>query len=175
MQLVLYRNNNVFVEPSIQRKLNQHCVEISKQHHNIEKEDRNQFQAFSTLELIKEWKVKELRLSNYDSILGGNERAGLLPEISHIKFPSLRLLNLHGNGIESIEGLSRIWMPSLQTLRLASNSLICLADLRKANWPSLLEIGLSKPIALEMIIEFLKEIQFLVSSPRLKSIIIEWT
>ena len=50
------------------------------------------------IQLIKEWRVEELRLYK----LGFEKNPLIIKDISHISFGTLRILNLAGNQIESV-------------------------------------------------------------------------
>ena len=52
---------------------------------------------------------------------GDNHHPTILKEIRHIKFPSLKLLNLGKNSIASIEGIESLIMPQLEELYLCKN------------------------------------------------------
>jgi hypothetical protein len=79
-----------------------------------------------------------------------NYRATIVREIAHIHFTALTKLQLGGNKIESIEGLTRVHMAQIQivslctyTASIGNNSITSVGVIRKAAWPGLtiLDIG----------------------------------
>ena len=50
-----------------------------------------------------------------------NKNKNLIKEMEHIKFPLIQTLNLQGNYIESIEGLSRMDLKSMETIYLCTS------------------------------------------------------
>ena len=68
----------------------------------------------------------------------------MVKEIAHIHFTALTLLQLGGNRIESVEGLTRVHMAHIKDLLLCkysdnidSNKITSVGVIRKAAWPSL--------------------------------------
>ena len=81
----------------------------------------------------------------------GNDRATLVKEIAHLHFTALTLLNLSGNGIESVEGLARVQMPHIEYVYLCTytdnidnNNITSVGVIRKAAWPRLQTLGIGK-------------------------------
>ena len=80
-----------------------------------------------------------------------NNKPNIIKQLQHVAFPHLAELNIHGNEISSVEGLSRIFMPQLETLiiskiedRIGFNHMIGMRDLRKSHWPDLKFLCFSK-------------------------------
>ena len=78
----------------------------------------------------------------------------VLKAIRHIYFTALTMLDLEGNLLESIEGLSRMHLPLIQYLDLrytlyvvGDNRIISVKDIRKAAWPSLTGLSISIQLA----------------------------
>ena len=61
--------------------------------------------------LIQEWKVKTIKLvlTHYQKVVICT--LSILKDISSVVFPNLTQINIFGNQIVSIEGVSRIFMP----------------------------------------------------------------
>ena len=71
--------------------------------------------------LIKNWKAKMLELRKYSFYLGLNESPTILQSIREVRFPELTLINVQGNNIESVEGISRIHFPKLTGLWISTS------------------------------------------------------
>ena len=83
--------------------------------------------------------------------VGYNDRATLVKEIAHLHFTALTLLNLSGNGIESVEGLARVQMPHIEYVGLGkytdnidNNNITSVRVMRKAVWPHLQILTIGK-------------------------------
>ena len=68
----------------------------------------------------------------------------MIKHIENIKLPAIQTLNLQGNLIESIEGLSRMELSSMKTIYLCTseytivdNCIYATSQLSKMHWPSL--------------------------------------
>ena len=60
-----------------------------------------------------------------------------------IAFPFLRILNLMGNEIQSIEVIIHYRLPQLQQLILSDNNISSLKSLRKTSWKRLFSLDIS--------------------------------
>ena len=70
------------------------------------------------------WKVVNLELCTHPSITAMNENNSIIKEIHHIHFPLIRVLNLKGNLIESIEPLSRMNLRLMEIVYLCTSGFI---------------------------------------------------
>jgi hypothetical protein len=66
-----------------------------------------------------------------------NERPSILTEISHIRFPKLRQLDLTNNMIQSIDRLAFMDLESIECLGLRNNYITHINGIKKARWPNL--------------------------------------
>ena len=80
-----------------------------------------------------------------------NMHSPIMKEISHIKFYTLKEINLMKNNILSVEGFHRIFAPSLKIIDLSillgeidDNKICCVKDLRKMIQENVDELNLSK-------------------------------
>ena len=73
-----------------------------------------------------------------------NHNNRLIKQIAHIAFPNIKVLNLQGNSIESVEGLAGMELRVMGTIYLCKSESIlvdnCICStsaLPKMSWPSL--------------------------------------
>ena len=74
-----------------------------------------------------------------------NDNKKLIKQIAHISFPTIKVLNLQGNSIESIEALSRMDLKLMETIYLCKSDSILVDNciystslLPKMSWSSLM-------------------------------------
>ena len=84
-----------------------------------------------------------------------------MKEIEHIGFPTLKLLNVSGNFIYSIEGFHQIFLPNLKKFWIEGlkdpSFLLSISPLKKVDWPDFTSISIGKKLVMKMRIGFKRE------------------
>ena len=109
-QFVSYEENSKIPQKTLEI-INNSSANFSKKIKELGYGDWMKQEVKGICHLIKEWNLENLKLGKLICYLGKADDPLIIKEISEIKFPHLKYLDIFGNKIESCEKLSRINMP----------------------------------------------------------------
>ena len=144
LQYVVYFSNEEIVSSATHKTINKERVDLRKLVTILGEGKWKKHRMEEVCPLIKEWKLNQLSIGKFAFHLGSNKCPTTLRQIKEVRFPNLIGIDVRGNIIESVEGLSRVHLPKTQKLMdqyickyLDNNKISSIADFRKVEWSNI--------------------------------------